>query len=98
LMSRAYPSSPLEARFHWHIQVWKPDLVERGCFIYLDPNLSTHKSSCSDSILSGSGAATAAAAASLPVPLIHARECWASDVYRHYIRTLPDILSRAMAV
>ena len=29
------------------------DLVERGCFIYLEPNLSTHESSCSDSILSG---------------------------------------------
>jgi hypothetical protein len=52
-MSRAYPSSPLEARFHWFIQVWKPDLVERFCFNYLDPNLSTHESSCSDSILFG---------------------------------------------
>jgi hypothetical protein len=36
--------------FHRFIQVWKADLVERGCFIYLDSNLSTHESSCSDSI------------------------------------------------
>ena len=143
LMSRAYPSSPLEARLHRLIQVWKLDLVERGCFIYLDPNLSTHESSCSDSILSGgtrhdtrpsicvgrwqfvystsskqlsvhsslthgysrkfssysfrSGAETAGAAAGLSVPLIHVLGRGASDAYCPYIRTLPDILSRAMA-
>jgi hypothetical protein len=43
------------------------------------------------------GAATAAAAAALPVPLIPALGRWASDAYRHDIRTLPDILSRVMA-
>ena len=111
--------------------IWKPDLVERGCFIYLDPNLSTHESSCSDSILSGStrhdtrpsicagqmavrlqhlevnsysicaffshawvfysfrsGAATAAAAAGLPVPLNHALGRWAIVAYIAIISAL----------
>jgi hypothetical protein len=31
------------------------------------------------------------------IPLIHALGRWASNEYRHYIRTLPDIFSRAMA-
>jgi hypothetical protein len=43
-----------------------------------------------------SGAETAGAAAGLSVPLTHVLGRWASDAYRHYIRTLPDILSRAM--